>query len=257
MMKMHGFEATRSDRLSRYGVTATAAIASVTVAGSAGAAIVTSASVGWSAQTISRTGNGPTTGGYNNGGVIQTFGDPLLSAPSVGNYFGPYVSIRGTVARRWVSFNNAWANMSLVAAPALSSTPPRLGFCQPIGATLGGSHQWSSGPWETIAKSSFNVGASGSYGWNLSGTGAASVRGFFAFRIADGSGDYYYGYFDVEVSRTGIDSNSTMSVTIHGWAYNSVAGQLISTPCAVPGGTGLAALAVGAAGLRGRRRSRN
>jgi len=44
--------------------------------------------------------------------------------------------------------------------------------------------------------------------------------------------------------------------TISRWAYESSAGVSISTPSAVPGGAGLAALAIGAAGLRGRRRSR-
>lgn len=44
--------------------------------------------------------------------------------------------------------------------------------------------------------------------------------------------------------------------TISRWAYESSAGVSISTPSAVPGGAGLAALAIGAAGLRSRRRSR-
>jgi hypothetical protein len=86
---------------------------------------------------------------------------------------------------------------------------------------------------------------------------SGSVRGFVAFRLVDGL-DSYYGYFDVEWSRTGTDVGSILSLNIHSWAYNSVAGQSITTGAsAVPGGTGLAALAVGAAGLRGRRRSRN
>lgn len=101
----------------------------------------------------------------------------------------------------------------------------------------------------------------GSGGWNLgnsSQTGVQSARGFLAFRISDGASDHYYGYLDLEMSRSGVETNSTLTITIHGWAYESTAGQqiVIGGAAAVPGGAGLAALAVGAAGLRGRRRSR-
>jgi MYXO-CTERM domain-containing protein len=49
------------------------------------------------------------------------------------------------------------------------------------------------------------------------------------------------------------------ATTVSRWAYESTTGTGITTPTAsaVPGGAGLAALAFGAAGLRGRRRSRN
>jgi len=88
------------------------------------------------------------------------------------------------------------------------------------------------------------------------GTGASAVRGYYAFRFSDGLADYHYGYFDIEFSRSGTDVNSSISVTIHGWAYEDVAGQPITVAAAVPGGAGLAALAFGASGCRARRRSR-
>ncbi|MGA0287877.1 MAG: hypothetical protein ACO3QA_12715 [Phycisphaerales bacterium] len=88
------------------------------------------------------------------------------------------------------------------------------------------------------------------------GTGASSVRGYYAFRFSDGLADYHYGYFDIEFSRSGTDVNSSISLTIHGWAYEDVAGQPITVAAAVPGGAGLAALALGASGCRARRRSR-
>lgn len=92
--------------------------------------------------------------------------------------------------------------------------------------------------------------------WSFGSSNA--VRGFLAFRITSGS-DYYYGYFDLEFARSSQAPGSTFSMTIHGWAYESTLNQsiTISGAAAVPGGAGLAALAFGAAGLRGRRRSRN
>lgn len=85
-----------------------------------------------------------------------------------------------------------------------------------------------------------------------------AVRGFLAFRIPSGS-DYYYGYFDLEFARSSQAPGSSLSMTIHGWAYESTLNQsiTISGATAVPGGAGLAALACGAVGLRGRRRSRD
>jgi hypothetical protein len=84
-----------------------------------------------------------------------------------------------------------------------------------------------------------------------------SVRGFVGFKF-DNGGTTNFGYFDVEWSRTGVNQGSTLTVTIHGWAYeNSGAAITIGGATPIPGGTGLAALAIGAAGLRGRRRSRN
>jgi hypothetical protein len=84
-----------------------------------------------------------------------------------------------------------------------------------------------------------------------------SVRGFVGFRFDNGGTDNF-GYFDVEWSRDGVGQGSTLTVTIHGWAYdNSGAAITIGGATPIPGGTGLAALAIGAVGLRGRRRSRN
>ena len=87
-----------------------------------------------------------------------------------------------------------------------------------------------------------------------------SLQGYLAFAISDGASNYYFGYFDVTLSNTGrTGTGLAITLTVHSWAYNSVAGQAITIPgaAAVPGGTGLAALAFGASGLRGRRRSRN
>jgi MYXO-CTERM domain-containing protein len=46
-------------------------------------------------------------------------------------------------------------------------------------------------------------------------------------------------------------------VTVYSWSYDDTGAAITIAPTAIPGGAGLAALAFGAAGLRGRRRSRN
>jgi hypothetical protein len=50
---------------------------------------------------------------------------------------------------------------------------------------------------------------------------------------------------------------TTNTVTVFSWSYDDTGNPITIGPTAVPGGAGLAALAFGAAGLRGRRRSRN
>jgi len=79
---------------------------------------------------------------------------------------------------------------------------------------------------------------------NLASFGAGN---YFAMRVDNGSG-WLYGYFEVTWNAT------TNEFNILSGAYESVAGQGIMTPSAVPGGAGLAACALlGAAGRRRRR----
>ena len=75
-------------------------------------------------------------------------------------------------------------------------------------------------------------------------------RLYLAFQIQQ-YGNTYYGWFDLGTQE---DQDGNLTFTIHAWAYST--GSIL-VPSAIPGGTGLAALAIGAAGLRGRRRSRN
>lgn len=110
-----------------------------------------------------------------------------------------------------------------------------------IPGSLGGTSQgYTSGPGD----------------WGMTGTGPTQVRGYLGFRAQFGTADFYYGWFDVEYSRNGVQQGSTATLTIHGWAYNSTPNAAITTPQAVPGHAGLAAVALGAAGVRGRRRGR-
>ena len=78
-----------------------------------------------------------------------------------------------------------------------------------------------------------------------------------AFRVTDG-GDSYYGWLDYSLAFISLDDGYTF--TVNGWAYNDVAGEGIiagqntaAGSNAVPGLGGLAALAIGAAGVRSRR----
>ena len=84
--------------------------------------------------------------------------------------------------------------------------------------------------------------------------GAGMIVGF-AFTDSSG-GDTYYGWVAYDLSM----SAGSYSFTVNGWAYNDVAGEGIiagqnqaAGSSAVPGLGGLAALAIGAAGVRSRR----
>jgi hypothetical protein len=85
-------------------------------------------------------------------------------------------------------------------------------------------------------------------------TPTGEIRGYVGFRLTNLAGGVstMYGYFDVGYNWT------TNTVTVYSWSYDDTGNPItIGPPSAVPGGAGLAALAFGAAGLRGRRRSRN
>ena len=80
----------------------------------------------------------------------------------------------------------------------------------------------------------------------------AGATGYIGFRVPVAEpGDWRYGWIELK--------NVAGTLTVDRWAYESDFNTAIQTPTAsaVPGGAGLAALAFGAAGLRGRRRSRN
>lgn len=85
---------------------------------------------------------------------------------------------------------------------------------------------------------------SGTYGaWR------AGNRGFLLFRF-DGIGGDHYGYFDISIAPDG------ESMRIHGWAFNDeVDGGISTIALPAPGSVGLACLALGAAGIRRKRRS--
>jgi hypothetical protein len=90
-----------------------------------------------------------------------------------------------------------------------------------------------------------------------SGALGAGSNKLLAFRVAEGT-DTFYGWIDYTLSFNDIYSGYTF--TVNAWAYNDVSGQGIiagqntaAGSQAVPGLGGLAALAIGAAGVRSRR----
>ncbi len=201
------------------------------------------------------------------------------SAAVVTSAQGDYTTWSQSLTGPGIASNNSWGNnalpgMAVITAIILSNPAngriagmtggggfgtARLSAGAVIGATMA-ANQWIG----TVLAAGSNppAGANPSFapvpGYWLSPSGADTQTGYLAFRVDAGSSQYYYGYFEITVSRTGIDASSTLSMSVTGWAYENTAGQSITIggAAAVPGGAGLAALAVGAAGLRGRRRVR-
>ena len=103
--------------------------------------------------------------------------------------------------------------------------------------------------------------SNGSNSGNAAFSGASPQTSKYLLFNFQASGSTYYGWIEILATTTGVTGGiSGYSATLGRWAYDTsgtaiTAGQIITS--AVPGGAGLAALAFGAAGLRGRRRSRN
>jgi hypothetical protein len=233
-----------------------AAAASVAGGGAADAAVVDSGTwAGWTGTAGGTVGNGPFTDSTSAFGGDTLVDDAFSATVRQATGFGLF-----RYGRLTASANGEFA-VGRRAAGAVIGTSLGFQSWSNSGGIAAVSQAQTSNPWQPVAGP----------GWAMStGTGADSVHGYLAFRIFDGSSAYYFGYFEVTMSRTGtgydsvvsgvpdVGTPSTISMTIHGWAYESVAGQSITIPgaAAVPGGAGLAALVAGAAGLRGRRRAK-
>lgn len=78
---------------------------------------------------------------------------------------------------------------------------------------------------------------------------------YLLFRFNGGAASGNYGWLSFNANVGGYGNSS---ITITGWGWDDSGATIGAgvTASAIPGGTGLAALAFGAAGLRGRRRSR-
>ena len=90
---------------------------------------------------------------------------------------------------------------------------------------------------------------------NSSGSFALGTGNIVGFSIID-AGDTYYGWLEYDLAL----SSTVLNFTVNRWAYNDVANEgiiagqnLAAGSTAVPGLGGLAALAIGAAGVRSRR----
>ena len=99
------------------------------------------------------------------------------------------------------------------------------------------------------------IDGTGTMGWNggqpgIPLPGAGETR-YLGFRLTVSGGDFRFGWIEYV--------NNGTSTTVSRWAYESTLNTGITTPTAsaVPGAGGVLALAIGAAGIRGRRRGRN
>jgi hypothetical protein len=225
----------REQRIDRYLAIAACAGAGGIAATNADAAIVRS-DLGWSATVQAPEGSAP---------FVKTFG------PGAGALDNVFEFVAGADnSTRGVAFNSA--------GPARLVRGSRLASGDTVGSVMPGAWADAAILVQSVNSGGFTAATTYAQWGQLGGTVGDSLRGFIGFRFTSGA-DTFYGYFEITVFRTGTDSSSKIGFTVHGWAYNDQAGQAITIgpPTVIPGGAGLAALAFGAAGLRGRRRSRN
>jgi hypothetical protein len=88
------------------------------------------------------------------------------------------------------------------------------------------------------------------------GLGDTGQTWYLLFKFWGGDNANTYGWISFDAFVDPASQNDSIVVTGWGWDDSGAALAAGIGPVAVPGGTGLAALAFGAAGLRGRRRSR-
>jgi hypothetical protein len=225
-----------SAQLKNYAIAAGAVATAVGgVTGASNAAIVTSS------------GSGPVWAGSVNAAGTQSnsaWGDAFLN-----NKFWAVVIQAGSTATgaRYMAFNNfvGRVHVGRLSTGAVIGANESTLFDLPQGfvkvQSNGSNAGWNAQPQTNMTSWSFGT--------------SNAVRGFLAFRLGS-TGQFNYGYFDLEFTRSSQAPGSTFAMTVHGWAYESTANQsiTISGAAAVTGGAGLAALALGAAGVRGRRR---
>lgn len=236
---------TTRSRLSTYASLATTAAASAVGSGVEAAIIVDSTKVntviGWN------TGAGQTPAvnvtGLGGGGFRLYTMAGNAGSPSGGGKVG--------VAISWVG---AGSGVFRKGGPG-----PLPAFLAIYGATA--SAGTASNPFLFVNAAQSNGAVLNNRG-NAAFTGASPLTSkYVLFNFVSG-GSTRYGWIEI-LSMTGSSTAglvSNYSVTLGRWAYEDTgvaitAGQISLTP--VPGGSGLVALAFGAAGLRGRRRGRN
>jgi len=217
-----------------------------TLAGAAAAAAAGSAEAALYIQTLNQTmasGTLTLTVGQNGGPSLANWdagSNPALTFAQFGNggSQGPYRAMvqafgvtPGNNPRVWFALGGGGVQRFTTGAAQ---------------ATLPGANNWGGAnglTYQLLSSQPPNP-------WNNTASG---LTGYIFFRFQDnGTGaasDFYYGWLEVSRNAQGV-------YTLNRWAYETVGGVAaqIGAPAPIPGGAGLAALAVGAAGLRGRRR---
>ena len=251
---------SKSPRITTYASLATAAT-TVAVGGSADAATVVNSSlfgttIGWNTgagQTRNVTMTGfaglAANAGFKIATRADTNGRPVGGGSGV---VGAAISWQGAGSGKFRTVSN-------------STYGPRAGFLANFGSTQGAGAASQAvanvnrGTWSTNSGYFFDLGNPAFTNTNTSNPNNSR---YLLFNFSVG-GSTYYGWIEV-LSMTVTPSNTstnTYSVTLGRWAYDDQSGYQLYAgeirASAVPGGAGLAALALGAAGVRGRRRSRN
>jgi hypothetical protein len=161
----------------------------------------------------------------------------LATVENAASSFSINLFAAGLGAGTYYVFNTAVNSTRFKAAAFAGNQPDNQ---QRVGSTLRGTN-WLVNNTNSI----WNVGVET---FDMPASGETKYLGF---RLTVGEGDTRFGWIEYV--------NDGTSTTVSRWAYESDLNTGIMTPTAsaVPGGAGLAALAFGAAGLRGRRRSHN
>jgi hypothetical protein len=161
--------------------------------------------------------------------------------PQFGSFASIYIS----------NGSSSFANFKIKDVDA-GGTPLVAGFIAAGGAT------WDMvGPTASSSAAEVWFGGPGNGGWNDPQNVGGGQTWYLLFQFTDGAAFGNYGWVSFVASDT--IGYQTGSITITGWGWDDSGAKIGAgvTASVIPGGTGLAALAVGAAGLRGRRRSRN
>ncbi|MES2459626.1 MAG: PEP-CTERM sorting domain-containing protein [Armatimonadota bacterium] len=220
-------------QLTRYGILALAGLSCE----SAKAGVITSSSQGFVPFTIGTGQSGSVDFGNGVGSVFKFAG--VLS--SFGFSSASFVIQKGP----------AGLNQQILALDqTLAGNDPR---------RLAANYIISAGPanrpWVNAGNNTENdIAGVGGGRWN----GAGTVTGFLGIRFQSPTltTGFHYGYFDVAYDNRPTSDNGKL--TIRGWAYETIAGQAITTPSAATAApepsslmlAGLGMLSCGAAGLR-------
>ncbi len=232
-------------RLRSYASLAAASV-SAAVGGTADASIVVSNSLqGKIVNWDTGAGNvAATTVNTTFGGLLAGGGGFSIATRATANGFGTATSYRVGVVARWQGNGSGKFQRGGVGPdPALLASS---GAPQNAGTGSASFANVNLGTTDSV-RNFGNAAFSGSSKYLL-----------FSFQA---NSTTYYGW--IEILSTTIGNNTTpspYSATLGRWAYDNSgapisAGQIGAS--AVPGGAGISALVVGAAGLRGRRRARN
>jgi hypothetical protein len=244
--------ASRRNRVSRYATVAkmAAAIPAVAFASGADGAIYSRTDLSITVSAAQGLGGGPyfdtkITGA--GGATVATLYAGRIGAGGAGNTRS-FASINIFNGTTYANFRSKGIN------PAGAGGPFRAGFVAAANAT------WNmAGPTTSSSFAPLWFGGATGGVWNdpqgLSGSGGQTR--YLLFQFTDGAAAGNYGWVSFVTSNTIEYQNGSITITGWGWGDdgNPIAAGFTGT--AVPGGTGLAALAFGAAALRGRRRSRS